>query len=94
MQCFSCKKEIIVTDLVGRGDICSSCASDVHVCKNCLHYDAKAYNECHESQADRVLEKDRSNFCDFFVPTTRTAEGLVADPAAEAKRKLEQLFKR
>lgn len=42
------------------------CRSDLHCCRNCSFYDEKAYNNCREPQADRVLEKDRSNFCDFF----------------------------
>ena len=94
MQCFSCKTEIEVTDRVGRGEICPSCGNDVHVCKNCLHYDVKAYNECRENQADRVLEKNRSNFCDFFVPSEEMRGQVVQDPLAEAKKKLESLFKK
>jgi len=33
----------------------------------CGFYDTSAYNECRESNADRILEKEKSNFCDYFV---------------------------
>jgi hypothetical protein len=32
----------------------------------CQFYDVKAYNECRESQADRVQDKEKANFCDYF----------------------------
>lgn len=59
----------------GRRDECEKCRADVHVCRNCKHYDPKAYNECRETQADRVQEKERSNFCDYFEIGT-SAGGL------------------
>jgi hypothetical protein len=37
-----------------------------------MHFDPKAYNECNEPQADRVLEKERANFCDYFTPGNGT----------------------
>lgn len=95
MICASCKKEIPVLDRVGRCEVCPHCRSDLHTCTNCGHYDLSAYNECREPQADRVLEKDRSNFCDYFTPARKVASGnATLDPAAEAKKKLEALFKK
>jgi len=66
--CFSCHKELKVLEPVGRREECPHCRADVHVCKNCQHYDPKAYNECREPQADVVKERDRANYCDFFTP--------------------------
>ncbi|MEM7646740.1 MAG: hypothetical protein AAF203_07525 [Pseudomonadota bacterium] len=64
--CFSCGHKNQVSERVGRRDECSSCMADLHVCKNCRFYDPGAYNECKESSADVVREKEESNFCDFF----------------------------
>lgn len=50
---------------------CSFCHADVHVCKNCEFYDLKAYNECRESSADRVVEKERANYCDYFTISSK-----------------------
>lgn len=58
---------------VGRREECSKCKSDVHCCMNCEFYDVSAYNSCRESSADVVKEKDRSNFCDYFKPSSRTS---------------------
>jgi hypothetical protein len=91
-SCFSCKKEIEIGDRVGRAETCPHCGADLHCCLNCGFYDPKAYNECREPQAERVLEKDRSNFCDYFQMAPRT--DAAVDKAAEAKRKLEELFKK
>jgi hypothetical protein len=52
--------------MVGRRDTCSSCMADIRCCKMCQFYDPKAYNECRESQADRVQDKEKANFCDYF----------------------------
>jgi hypothetical protein len=40
--------------------------ADVRVCKNCAHYDINSYNECHEPQAERVVDKEKGTFCDYF----------------------------
>lgn len=78
----------------GRRDECPKCHSDVHACKNCKHYDVKAYNECREPQADRVQEKDRANFCDYFygadpsgVSASDQQKNLMAAAEALFKKK-------
>lgn len=91
-SCFSCGKELQISESVGRGETCPHCGADLHCCRNCEFYDPKAYNECREPMAERVVEKDRSNFCDYFQMADKSFQ--VRDKAAEAKRKLEELFKK
>ena len=92
MHCFHCKKEIVVTSKIGRRDTCQFCSSDLHVCKNCDFYDMTAYNECREPSAERVKEKDRSNFCDYFRPG---GKGIGAgDDKNKALADLDALFKK
>jgi hypothetical protein len=87
MICFSCGKEIpLEENKVGIREECPHCGADAHVCKNFQFYDEKAYNECREPSAERVREKDRSNRCDYFAPTT-TAQG----PAVSGPSKQDQL---
>lgn len=82
-------------DRIGRRDECPHCHADLHVCLNCQFYDSAVYNECHESNAERVLEKDRSNYCDYFSVGVQHAVPLQeANPADNARRKLESLFKK
>lgn len=87
LTCFSCGHELSFTAPISRRDECPSCDEDVRVCKNCQFYDPKVYNECRETSADVVREKDRSNLCDYFQPGSKSSaqksrEDLLA--AAEA----------
>lgn len=79
VACFSCGLTNAPGDRVGRRDECSQCGADLHVCKNCRFYDPQAYNECKETSADVVREKERSNFCDFFEPGDGTHEASKKD---------------
>lgn len=80
-------------DRVGRRDECSHCGADLHCCRNCEFYDPTSYNECREPVADRVKEKDRSNFCDWFKLRDQKF-GTKNNQVEEAKRKLEELFRK
>ena len=93
--CFNCSTEISLDDSqhVGRRDECSKCGWDLHVCKNCKHYDTSAYNECRETQAERVLDKDKSNFCDYFQFNSADAPGKSSSNSDSLKA-LDDLFKK
>jgi hypothetical protein len=91
LKCFSCGVDISFSDKVGLRDECLKCRSDVHVCKNCDFYDPKVYNECRETQAEVVREKDRRNHCDYFQPG-KGAGGV--DKAAQLRAAAEALFKK
>ena len=92
--CFHCGRELDLPSSrsVGRSDTCPHCDSDIHCCLNCAHYDETAYNQCHESQAERVLDKDRANFCDYFTPSPKKV-GQLVDDKAETLKKLNDLFR-
>ena len=89
--CHKCQKDVPVLGIVGRREECSFCRADLHVCKNCAHYDMKSYNECREPQADRVVEKEKGNFCDFFSPGSRAFAAKSKDDLMAAA---EALFKK
>ena len=65
MICWKCRKEISIEKPV-RGDECPFCHTDLHVCKACEFYESGAHNDCRESSADMVSDKERANFCDYF----------------------------
>ncbi|MEN0059049.1 MAG: hypothetical protein AAGB31_09455 [Bdellovibrio sp.] len=90
--CFNCSHEMNFVGTIGRREECPQCRSDVHVCKNCEHYDPKAYNECREPSAEVVREKDRANFCDYFS-VRKGGQGGV-DKAAALRAAAEALFKK
>jgi hypothetical protein len=91
LKCFSCGKEMSFVDMIGRRDECPHCHADARVCKNCQFYDSKAYNECHETSAEVVREKERSNVCDFFQPGSKFSEATSRDALRAAA---EALFKK
>ena len=66
LNCFSCGKKIEFPIGIVRRDECDHCGADVHACKNCRFYDTSSYNECKETSAEVCIEKERSNFCDYF----------------------------
>jgi hypothetical protein len=84
--------------VVGRTATCESCGRDLHACVNCAHYDPKAYNECHEPNAERVDDRKSSNFCDYFkvVPAKPAQPGAARAATREqaARDKLNSLFKK
>lgn len=67
LNCFACGKENELVDRVGLRDECEHCRADLHVCKNCKFYDPASYNECKETSAEVVRDKEKSNHCDYFV---------------------------
>lgn len=50
----------------GRADQCDSCGCDLRSCIACKHYDKTAYNECREPSAERVVNKEKANFCEWY----------------------------
>ncbi len=85
--------ELAPGERVGRRDECPQCRRDLHACLQCRLYERSAHNQCRESQSGYVADKERANFCEFFA-FGREGAAPGKDPAAEAKSKLEQLFKK
>lgn len=72
---------------------CPHCGRDAHICMNCTFYDRSSYNECRESAADRVVEKERNNYCEYFALIQAKGGTLSGeDPSRLAKEKLAALF--
>ena len=91
-RCAFCGAEVEVVGRVGRQDECAACKRDLHACLQCRLYDRSYHNQCRESQAAYVADKERSNFCEFFELGREVASERAAMDAA--KKKLDDLFKR
>lgn len=74
-NCFKCEKNVDLAPgkILGRHEDCDHCGSDLRVCMMCTFYDKKSYNECREPVAERIVEKEKANYCDFFK--LRSADG-------------------
>jgi hypothetical protein len=58
----------------------------------CHFYDPKSYNECKETSADRIQDKEKANYCDYFK-----LSGNILDPdkqRLDALAKAAALFKK
>ncbi len=92
MNCAFCEKEISIVDKVGRSDTCPHCGRDLRCCKQCKFYHSSAYNECMEVLAERIIDKERSNSCEYFIPKGSSQE--TVNRKQDAKDALEALFKK
>jgi hypothetical protein len=89
-NCWNCGKELGPLDY-GRQDSCPGCGRDTRTCKGCIHYDKGSNNDCRESQADRVVDKERANFCDYFKSSSGPGGGAKSRDSMKAAA--EALFK-
>jgi hypothetical protein len=94
MQCGKCGHINPLDGTVGRKEVCLSCGADLRCCINCSHYDPGRYNSCAEPQAERVLDKDRRNFCDFFSAAAEARGKEKKTVGGDAKSRLDALFKK
>lgn len=76
---------------IGRSEACRECHASLHVCRQCRFYAPGRYNECHEPVAERVTDKTRANFCDYFVPNLAAYTPQPTAPDDPRKR-LDVLF--
>jgi hypothetical protein len=91
--CHRCRKTLNLGDRIGRRELCSFCGADLHVCLNCAFYESGVYNDCREPQAERVLNKDRANFCDYFLFRNGSDKTPPSSPdEISATDRLEALF--
>ncbi len=91
-SCWSCRQSTEMEDKVRRNDECPHCHTDMHSCKNCQYYDPGAHNDCKETIAEYVPDKERANFCGMYKAYEGEREAVVN--VADAKAKLEALFKK
>ena len=92
--CYFCGREVSLEGKVFRKDACPSCGRDLHACVQCRFFDSAAHNQCHEPQAERVVEKEKSNFCGYFEFAGGRGGGAHEAAAQSAKKTLDDLFKK
>jgi hypothetical protein len=91
VNCWKCGQTVDTKERIGFRDHCPKCDRPLHTCVNCDFYDPGYNNQCREPMAERVVDKERFNFCEYFVPS-RKPHAANRNPAA--KDQLESLFKK
>lgn len=91
--CYRCGESLAALSLpLSRRDQCPQCSADVHVCKMCSNFDALVVRQCREDGAEDVTEKERPNFCDWFVPCDDAFDPDRKSTADSAQAALDALF--
>ncbi|MGA8258873.1 MAG: hypothetical protein WB783_01525 [Arenicellales bacterium] len=71
---------------------CPACRTELHVCRMCRHYNPRYVGQCDHDFADKVLIKDKSNFCSHFRPSPGAFEGSLDGGKQKAQQELQSLF--
>lgn len=91
--CARCGNRLdVVGNQVGRGDCCPQCGADLHACSNCRHFDPNVAKQCKEPFAEVPMDKESSNFCDFFQISEGGVSAVQSHAAALAAA--EALFRK
>jgi hypothetical protein len=90
MKCYSCKTELDINPRLkmNKDEECPKCRQDLRCCKMCDFFDPKIYNECRETSAERVVDKQKKNFCDYFILTTQEQRAADANSVLDAAKSL------
>lgn len=90
VNCYKCNTDLQLSsnEKVGLKDTCEKCMADIHCCKMCNFYDVSSYNECRESSAERIVDKEKANYCDYFVLGSGTNNEDAAQSALDAANAL------
>jgi len=95
LRCYRCGADLAALTLpLSRRDTCPSCRVDLRVCLMCTSYDPNVAKHCKEDDAEDVVEKARSNFCEFFVPNAAAFSPGRMTAEQRAQAELENLFGR
>lgn len=92
--CHSCGKEVRIQGELGRQELCPHCRKELHCCLNCTLYDEYAQNKCREPVAEWVNDREKNNFCEYFIFKDSSGGGRGRREREEALAKLEALFKK
>ena len=64
--CWNCGRPTGIEGRVMRNDQCPHCMADLRCCRGCRHFDPYARGQCRENIDKTIVNKEKSNFCDFY----------------------------
>jgi hypothetical protein len=93
LKCWKCGADLkSVPRPFSRFAECPGCRNELHVCRMCRYYDRRYIGECSHDNADKVLVKDKSNFCSHFRPSPHAFTDDGNPEKDRAQQELESLF--
>ncbi len=93
-RCWNCSTMLM--DGIEFDAKCPKCASDLHCCKQCTHFEPSTRFQCLKPIPERVNKKDQANQCTYFKQRVTVARdtpgGRPAGSVSQtASRPLEQI---
>jgi hypothetical protein len=71
---------------------CPLCRAELHVCRMCEFFDNSVANSCREPVAERVMDKNRANFCGYLQLSFRPPQSVDSARDRQDLDDLEALF--
>lgn len=90
--CWHCGAALEAADYA-REACCPQCGRHNHACRNCRFYKPGLSNDCQEPIAERVTDKTRANFCDYFTPNPHPPAAATAASSEQLLSAAEALFR-
>jgi hypothetical protein len=90
--CHRCGAHVDARERLGRRDACLRCGAALHCCRNCDFFAPGRHNDCREPLAERQVDKEAANFCEYFRVAAAPATPREARTGARAQ--LEALFRK
>ena len=90
-NCWHCGNELRGPDY-NRENRCPACGKATHCCRNCRFLTPGKPNDCAEPLVEKVVDKERPNFCDYFEPAAGSGNAQETGPD-DLLKAAEDLFK-
>ncbi len=71
---------------------CPACHAYLHACKLCQFYKPSVAKQCTEQDAEEVVNKEWTNFCEYFKPRSKAYNEAAHAKGKAARSQLDALF--
>lgn len=92
--CSHCGRELKIEAKIRREEVCPACGEYLHCCLNCKFFTSSFSRACSEPQAEEIRDREKANFCGFFVFGQGKPASSPRDAAAGARAQFESLFQK
>ncbi len=95
-MCYFCGTKLPLREKIGFREACPDCGRPLHVCLNCTFYKPGAHWDCAETVEEQVPDKEKGNFCEWFVPVpeARDSYGRGTRRDGDVRTRFDDLFKK
>ena len=71
---------------------CRTCRASLHVCRLCQFDNSTLRSDCNEPRAESVSDREKANFCDWFVLQPDGYSPVDSKLSAASRSELDKLF--